>query len=234
MPRQLSLGINLNDDATFENFFLLDQDHKCQVLAVLRNQLVSGDEPFVYLWGPTGCGVSHLLQASCHQASTNGLQVQYLPLAELLDYTPQSLLENLEQLPLICLDDVQLVAGNTHWEEALFSLYNRVRQAHGRLLVGADCTPRELPLQLPDLQSRLGWGPVFQLQSSDDELKTLIIQFRASRRGMELSDDVARYLINRAARDLSELMACLDTLESASLEEKRKLSIPFVKQVFGW
>ena len=51
---------------------------------------------------------------------------------------------------------------------------------------------------------------------------------------MELSDDVARYLINRAARDLSELMACLDTLESASLEEKRKLSIPFVKQVFGW
>ncbi|MEH6468908.1 MAG: DnaA regulatory inactivator Hda [Porticoccus sp.] len=234
MPRQLSLSINLNDDATFENFFLLDQDHKSQVIALLRRQLMSGEESFVYLWGPQDSGISHLLQASCHRAAANGLQVQYLPLAELLDYPPHQLLENLEHMPLICLDDIQLVAGRPVWEEALFSLYNRVRQANGRLLVGADCAPRELPLQLPDLQSRLGWGPVFQLQASDDDVKTLILQFRASRRGMELGDDVARFLINRTARDLSGLMACLDTLEGASLEARRKLSIPFVKQVFDW
>lgn len=234
MPRQLSLRINLNDDATFENFFLLDQDRKHQIVELLRSQLMSGEEPFVYLWGPNGSGVSHLLQASCHRATANDLQVQYLPLSELLDYPPQELLENLEHMPLICLDDIQLVAGNAVWEEALFGLYNRVRQAKGRLLVGADCAPRELPLQLPDLQSRLGWGPVFQLKASDDDVKALILQFRASRRGMELGDDVAMFLINRAARDLSGLMACLDILESASLEARRKLSIPFVKQVFDW
>ena len=234
MPEQLSLRINLNDDATFENFFLQPQDSRHQIVTVLQDQFCSNGESFIYLWGTSGSGVSHLLQASCHQASSQGQTAQYLLLGELLDYPPQQLLENLEQLSLVCLDDLQVVAGNQQWETELFNLYNRIREAGGHLLLGANCSARELPLQLPDLQSRFGWGPVFQLPSVNDEEKTEILQFRASRRGMELSDDVAQYLIHRAARGLGELMSCLETLDEASLEAKRKLSIPFVKQVFGW
>ncbi len=234
MPQQLSLRINLNDDATLENFFLQEQDVNRQVATVLREQLLIGEQPFVYLWGAVGSGVSHLLQASCHQASAQGLSSQYLPLRELLDYPPEQLLEDLEQLTLVCLDDVQVISGHADWERALFDLYNRIKDANGCLLLGADCSAREMPLQLPDLQSRFGWGPVFQLASSDDDKKRQILQFRASRRGMELSDDVACYLTNRTARGLAELMGCLDILEDASLEARRKLSIPFVKQVFGF
>lgn len=234
MPEQLSLRINLNDDATFENFFLQQRDSRHQVVTVLQDQFCSNGESFIYLWGTSGSGVSHLLQASCHQASAQGLTAQYLPLGELLDYPPQQLLEDLEQLSLVCLDDLQIIAGNQQWETALFDLYNRIREVGGHLLLGANCSARELPLQLPDLQSRFGWGPVFQLPTSNDEEKIVILQFRASRRGMELGDDVAQYLINRAARGLGELMNCLETLDEASLEAKRKLSIPFVKQVFGW
>jgi len=234
VPEQLSLRINLNDDATFENFFLQQRDSRHQVVTVLQDQFCSNGESFIYLWGTSGSGVSHLLQASCHQASAQGLTAQYLPLGELLDYPPQQLLEDLEQLSLVCLDDLQIIAGNQQWETALFDLYNRIREVGGHLLLGANCSARELPLQLPDLQSRFGWGPVFQLPTSNDEEKIVILQFRASRRGMELGDDVAQYLINRAARGLGELMSCLETLDEASLEAKRKLSIPFVKQVFGW
>lgn len=234
MPEQLSLRINLNDDATFENFFLQQRDSRHQVVTVLQDQFCSEGESFIYLWGASGSGVSHLLQASCHQASAKGLSAQYLPLGELLDYPPQQLLENLEQLSLVCLDDLQVIAGNQPWETALFGLYNRIRETGGCLLLGANCSVRELPLQLPDLQSRFGWGPVFQLPEANDEEKIAILQFRASRRGMELGGDVAQYLINRTARGLGELMGCLETLDEASLEAKRKLSIPFVKQVFGW
>ena len=234
MPEQLSLRINLNDDATFENFFLQQRDSRHQVVTVFQDQFCSGGESFIYLWGASGSGVSHLLQASCHQASAKGLSAQYLPLSDLLDYPPQQLLENLEQLSLVCLDDLQVIAGNQQWETALFDLYNRIREAGGHLLLGANCSARELPLQLPDLQSRFGWGPVFLLPEANDEEKIAILQFRASRRGMELGDDVAQYLINRAARGLGELMSCLETLDEASLEAKRKLSIPFVKQVFSW
>ena len=255
MPEQLSLSVSLNDDATFKNFFLnrqvsqeggqqgKQQSHqqgnqqnssRHQVVTILQGQLLSGEESFVYVWGASGSGVSHLLQASCHEASANGLSAQYLPLGELLDYPPQQLLENLEQLSLVCLDDLQVIAGNQIWEEALFDLYNRIKDVGGRLLLGAKCSARELPLQLPDLQSRFGWGPIFQLSEPNDDEKKVILQFRASRRGMELNDDVAQYLISRSGRHMGELMGCLDQLEKISLQEGRKLSIPFVKQVFNF
>ena len=242
MPQQLSLRINLNDDATFENFFLKRQDSqqssKSQAVSTLQNQFCSNlgatEESFVYLWGASGSGVSHLLQASCHQASAQDLLAQYLPLKTLLDYPPQQLLDGLEQLSLVCLDDLQVIAGDAAWEEALFGLFNRIKDVGGKLLLGANCSARELPLQLPDLQSRFGWGPVFQLSEPEDDEKMAILQFRASRRGMELNDDVAQYLISRAARNLGELMNCLDKLEEISLQESRKLSIPFVKQVFNF
>lgn len=234
VPRQLSLQIKLNDDATFENFLVQPGDSKQFLIVLLRDLWPKGDEPVMYLWGSRGSGVSHLLQASCHQAAEQGLPVQYLPLSELLDYPPEAVLAELEQLPQVVIDDVQAVAGLPHWEEELFSLFNRIRDAGTRLLVGGTAAPRELPLALPDLKSRLGWGPVFQLESPDDELREQILKYRAARRGMTLDDDVARFLVNRAARDLHGLMDCLDQLEKASMEAKRRLSIPFVKQVFGW
>ena len=234
VPRQLSLQIKLNDDATFENFLVQEGDSKQFLIVLLRDLWPKGDEPVMYLWGSRGSGVSHLLQASCHQAAAQGLPVQYLPLSELLDYPPEDVLADLEQLPQVVIDDVQAVAGLRHWEEGLFSLFNRIRDAGTRLLVGGTAAPRELPLELPDLKSRLGWGPVFQLESPDDALREQVLKYRAARRGMTLDDDVARFLVNRAARDLHGLMDCLDQLEKSSLEAKRRLSIPFVKQVFDW
>jgi DnaA family protein len=241
VPQQLSLSIKLNDDATFENFYVSGSDKGVETVRQQMIDVVDGSfspernpEPFIYLWGGDGSGVSHLLQASCHGASAQSLSAQYLPLTELLDYPPHQLLDNLEQLSLICLDDIQVVAGNSDWELALFDLYNRVRQTECRLLVGANCSVRELSLDLPDLQSRFGWGPVFHLPVPSDEEKKSILQFRAARRGMAMNEDVAGYLITRTARGLNELMCCLDRLEEASLQQRRKLSIPFVKQVFGF
>lgn len=234
MAIQLSLPIKLNDAATFENFLVAQGDSRQLLLTLLRDQWPYGKEPIIYLWGNRGSGVSHLLQASCHAASDRGLSVQYLPLSAMLEYPPTDLLDELEQLPLVCLDDIQLAAGRRDWEEALFGLLNRMRDTGSCLLVGGNVAPRELPLMLPDLQSRLGWGPVFQLETPGDVLREQVVQFRAMRRGMTLDDGVARFLVNRAARDLHGLMDCLDQLESRSLQDKRRLSIPFVKQVFGW
>jgi len=234
VPRQLSLQIKLNDDATFENFLVPRGDSKHFLLTLLRDAWPKSDEQVMYLWGSCGSGVSHLLQASCHQAAANGLPVQYLPVSELLDYPPGDVLSELERLPLVAIDDVQEIAGRRDWEEALFGLFNRMRDVGSHLLLGGSISPREMPLELADLRSRLGWGPVFQLEAPDDAQREEILKFRAKRRGMTLEDEVVRYLVNRADRDLHGLMACLDELEKASLEAKRRLSIPFVKQVFGW
>ena len=236
-PRQLSLNVQLSDDATFNNFFAPENSTHMLALQALRALAQRGDgtERFIYLWGAEGTGTSHLLQATCHAASQQGQQCLYLPLEELAGYAADALLENLDQMDLICLDGLQHVVDQTGWAHALFHFYNRLREnAHCRLLVSADCAPRDLMSALDDLISRMGWGTTFHLTPLTDDQKLHAFKMRALARGIDLSDEVLYFIIQRAARDMLTLFECLQRLDTLSLEEKRRVTIPFVKDVFGW
>ncbi len=220
---QLPLRIGLRDSATFDNFYL-------QGDATLLHLLQGAFEPFIFLWGGRGTGKSHLLQAACHAEAARGGAAAYLPLPQLLDAGP-AVFEGLEAMALVCIDDLQSVVGERAWEEALFHLYNRVRDAGGRLLAAADAGPLALPVALPDLRSRLTWGPVFQLQSLDDAGKLAALQLRAAARGMVLGNDVGNYLLRRIPRDMQALFDLLERLDVASLTAQRRLTIPFVRNL---
>ncbi|MEP6391831.1 MAG: DnaA regulatory inactivator Hda [Halioglobus sp.] len=227
--KQLTLNVGLRDDATIDNFLL--RPALVPMMATLTQQLEPAGEQFVFLHGAADTGKSHLLQASCHRASGGAL---YLPLADLINFPPEQVLEGVDTLGLVCIDDVHLVAGQQPWEHALFHAFNRARQSDCAWLLAADNAPRNLDITLADLQSRLGWGGVFKLPSLDDAVRIEVLQFRAERRGLTLSREVANYIVSRAPRALSELIAVLDALDKASLAEQRALSIPFVKQCLGW
>ena len=137
-------------------------------------------------------------------------------------------------MALVCLDNLDAVAGNKDWEQALFHLCNRARESECRLLFSAAVAPRELNVQLADLQSRLSWGVVMQLPEPGDEDKLEILCFRAHRRGLVLSPEVAAYILARASRSLTDLMQILESLDRESLVQQRQLSIPFVRQCLGW
>ncbi|NIB41981.1 DnaA regulatory inactivator Hda [Pseudomaricurvus alkylphenolicus] len=233
LPKQLSLSVHLNDEATFDNFFIREGQVNAQVVATLKYQLQPMGEQFVFLWGATGVGVTHLLQASCLKAQQEGACSQYLPLTELVGYDPEQLLEDLERLDLVCLDGLQAVQGLPEWERALFRFFNVMRDSGRRLVMAANCGPRELSVNLPDLQSRLNWGLVYQVQPLRDDDKCRALQMRARARGLELSDEVAQFIMHRVSRDLHELFECLHRLDDASLAEQRRLTIPFVKQTLG-
>jgi DnaA-homolog protein len=227
---QLPLAVQLRDDATFDNFYSAEND---LVVDQLMHQLPTGDA-YIYLYGANRCGRSHLLQAACHRADQLALTSVYLPLNDLRDYPPANLFEGLEQLSLVCLDDIQLLAGDAEWEQQLFHLYNRLQQRGGKLLVSANCAVRELPLTLADLASRLSWGAVYQLKNLNDEQLTQAFKLRANKRGLELSDEVAQYIYHRCHRDTRALINVLEQLDSASLKQQRRLTVPFVKATLGW
>jgi DnaA family protein len=218
---QLPLRIGLRDSATFANFYPGANTGACHVLQQSR-------EPFIYLWGASGSGKSHLLQAACHEATADGGQAIYLPLDE--PGIALSMLDGLENMALVCLDGLETVAGNREWETALFHLYNRLRDSGNRLLAAGNASPAALGLGLPDLVSRLGWGPVFQLQPLADEDKAAALRLRAINRGMEMPPEVAIYLLQRVPRDMHALFALLERLDESSLAAQRKLTIPFVRQ----
>lgn len=246
MADQLGLPLSLRNEATFANFLAEAGSPRDQVVRLLRDRADAplGGETAIYLWGAEGTGCNHLLQATCHHYSHRGRGAQYLPLGELRDMAagaqgledldPESLLADLEYQPLVCLSGLEAVAGDRAFEIALFSLFNRIREQGNLLLVGADRGPRELPLLLPDLQSRLASGLVFHLPPYSLEEKSAILRFRAARLGIELGDEVAGFILNRGERSLDTLMGYLARLDRASLRAQRRVTVPFVKAVFGW
>jgi DnaA family protein len=228
MNRQLALAIQLNHEATLADFCWGDNSLLQQELTT---SLDSQGEGFFYLWGVAGCGKSHLLQACC-QLKPHASAI-YLPLQVLKEWGPESI-DDLGEQSLIAIDDIDAIAGDKAWEEAVFHLYNKGRD-NGKtiLLISGKQSATSLPIQLPDLRSRLAWGLVVQLNELSDELKIKTIQQQALKRGFELSISVGQFLINRCARNMHDLQGILDNLDKASLAAQRRITVPFVKAVLN-
>ncbi|GIX30282.1 MAG: DnaA regulatory inactivator Hda [Porticoccaceae bacterium] len=227
MTGQLPLAVALREEATFANFLVTDAV-RGQAVAALCGGLAGGG--LVYLWGKAGAGASHLAQATCHEARGGH---QWLPLAELGGCDPAALTEGLEALAVVALDDLQLAAGDGAWERALFALHNGLQRRGGLLVVTADRPPRALPLGLPDLASRLAAGLVFHLPAYGDEAKRAVLCFRARRRGLELSEEAADWLLRRHSRHLVDLLALLDWLDLEALRHQRRLTVPFLRALLA-
>lgn len=226
MPDQLPLHIGLRDSATFTNFFPANNE---QLISELRRCSMNQGEHFIFFYGIKGTGKSHCLQAVCHLATQQRLRATYLPMRD-IQSMPVDVLEGLEEFDVVCIDDMQSIAGNREWEVAIFNLYNRIRDNSGYLMVAADNQLANLGISLKDLQSRLAWGLSFQLEKLDDIALAMALQLRAKARGMELPDDVATYILKRSSREMNSLFSLLEKLDKASLVEQRKLTIPFVKK----
>lgn len=229
MTLQLPLvGIGLTSSASFANYVPATDN---QAIPRIMQEVISGQgESCLYLWGEHGTGKSHLLQAACQQISQQGGTPVYLPLATFSQHSPD-ILEDLDALDLICLDDLQAIIGLNEWERAVFRLFNVLREAHIPLLMAAHTAPKQLGLHLPDLISRLSWGGVFSLTALDQDGLIHALQKHAQERGLELSTKVARYLIDRSPHDMATLIEWLQILDYASLSARRKLTLPFVREV---
>lgn len=226
MAEQLALNLRLRDAAVFEGYHAGENGSAVQALVGLAQ---GEGEAQVFLWGAAQTGKTHLLQAVCHRASARGLASAYLPLTELGHEA--EVLAGLEDVQVLALDDVESVVGRPDWERALFNLINGLRERGHRLVLASRQNPTHLPVALPDLASRLLWGPVFHLAPLDDEAKLIVLTQRAARRGFELPVDAARYMLRHHPRDLGYLLGLLDTLDEATLAAQRRATIPFIRRV---
>jgi len=228
-PTQLVLGVHLQDEARFSNFVVTAANS--QLLENLQGE--DSSRQFIYIWGNPGSGRTHLLQALCHQQAELGNAVLYLPLGE-REHFGVELLQGANTLSMVCLDDVDELAGDADWEAALFNLYNEVLESDTRLLIAASVPPKKLAITLPDLQSRLQSCLVYQMQQPADDAKEEILRLRAANRGMNIEKGVAEFIVQRAERSLTGLMAILDQLDRVTLEKGRRVTIPLVKEIMQW
>lgn len=221
---QLVLPLRLDDHAVFESFWPAGND---EPVSYLRSLTESGKGPGCWLWGAGATGKTHLLQAVC---SGIGDHSAYLPLSELAPAGPR-VLEGLTSRRAVCLDDVDSVVGEQAWELALFGLCNQLLDARGLLVVSAAGAPRECAFLMPDLKSRMSTLATFHLQPLPDTERLRALQLRARHRGLELPEETGNYLLTRSRRDMATLYETLDRLDLAALTAKRRLTIPFVRDV---
>jgi DnaA family protein len=227
------LALKFPDDETFASFY---PGQNASLLTQLRNSVVGLGEPVLYMWGEAGSGRSHLLHALCSEVDERGESVAYIPLHHYQGMT-LDIFENMEKVSLVCIDNIDAIAGNKKWEKALFDFYNRWsdnknnRTVGSSLILCANTLPKQLNIKLDDLVSRLEWGACYYLSPLSDEDKLGALQLRAQLKGMKLPVDVGRFLLNRLSREMGTLLKTLDKLDNASLVAKRKLTIPFVKEV---
>lgn len=227
--QQLPLDLRLSERARLASFVAAEGNTLVPILAQLAEGSAAA-ETQVYLHGPTATGKTHLLHAVCAAAHAAGRASVYLPVAEWVGRErPEVILDGMQQLPVLALDQIETVTASLDWAQALFSLINGVREQGGRLVVAGRTAPEALVCALPDLRSRLTWGPVFRLDPPDEPKLKAILTRHAAERGLQLNEPVATYLLRREARNLPRLLKLLDQLDLAALTEQRALTVPFVK-----
>jgi len=134
----------------------------------------------------------------------------------------------------VCLDDLDQIAGNPEWEEAIFNLYNQRQDLQLPIYFTAREVVKNIPFCLPDLASRLSLCLSFQLPVlGDNDLKAMM-SLRASSRGIVINDACVDYMLVRANRNTNVLMDILQTIDQETLVHSRKVTVPFLKSIMGW
>ncbi len=219
MPQQLTLDIRPEQNPTLENYIA---GANAELVARLRALAQPRTFDAVYLYGPPGCGRSHLLCATRAAADAAGRRAIYV-VGE----------EAGAELPcptggLLVVDDVDRLDATA--QVALFRAFNSARLAGLALLLAGPCPPLELTLR-EDLRTRIGQAIVYAVKPLSDEEKAATLHSQASQRGMKMEDEVIGYMLRHAERDLPALMAVLDELDRASLERKRPVTVPLLKEM---
>jgi DnaA-homolog protein len=227
---QLPLGIRLRDTSVFASYFAGRNQAVVDVLLALGVPSASRAPTCIWLHGPAAVGKTHLLQALCSRADSDGSTAAYVPLPQVKALS-EELLSGYGQFALVCLDDAEAIAALDGWERALFRLHQELDERGGRLIISGSAPPAALGFKLRDLASRLNGGLVLTLQPLDEDEQIAALQLRAQLRGFELPDDTAQFLLRRLPRDMASLCVFLDQLDEASLIAQRRLTVPFVREV---
>jgi DnaA family protein len=213
---QLLLDIAPDWSPTLENFVAGRNE---ELIATLPQMLV-GDiaERSIYLWGEANSGKTHLLLAILGAAHELGLS------------TAQASKNVPGMAQVVAVDNVEGLDAEAQVE--LFTLYNRMRDSGGLLIVSGNAAPAHLQLR-DDLRTRLGWGLVYELQPLSDEEKAAALAAHAAARGFELPAEVTQYLLRHGRRDWPYLLATLDALDTQCLRLQRGASVPLLKEVMA-
>ena len=235
-PRQFALDISKTPEPGLSNFIDPHPGNSAISIVDVLNKISSSwetntpiqhDFSWLYCWGADGSGKTHLLKAMLAKAIELGKSAIYLHPSDTATWS--ALEKRIEQLPnALLIDDVQSL--NTEQQALLFRLQIESKEKPGSLLfITGNQSIAGLNLR-DDVKSRLGWGMNFELSVLSDSQKIIAINQAAQERGINLSQDVAPWLLSNFHRDLPSLLSLIEALDHFSLERKRAVTLPLLRE----
>jgi len=236
---QMALPFVHADKASFDNFWVGRNTELVSALKRISELPSSGEginNQAIYFYGSPGSGKSHLLFAATRAANEtqSGLSTanhtSYLSLNN--DRVVVEMLPLINAAGLVCVDNIQAWAGDRHKENALFTLFEQIKHSGGQLIVSAIQPPAGTGFVINDLVSRLASGLLYPIYQLNDDERFAAIKLRANQRGLKIADDAVKYFVSRSSRDTHELFKILDHIDKTSLAEQRRITIPFLQNLF--
>ncbi|MDD2366937.1 MAG: DnaA/Hda family protein [Desulfuromonadaceae bacterium] len=180
-------------------------------------------ESLLYLYGPSGSGKTHLLK------SIAGVKLPYLSLTD--HQTPDRLISTFAKSAGLIIDDMQAMPDDADLRRTLWQLFNDFHTSGRLIAMAGSLPPREL-LNIDDhLTSRLLWGLVAHLDTSDDNSRKMIIKKVADDRQIRISDDVINYILVTTSREVGDLISFFEQLYKFSMVKKRRITLPLAREV---
>lgn len=222
--RQIPLAIGPAPAHSFDSYLPGGNGAAVAHLRALASGLSQTTQPApVYLWGPPGCGKTHLLRALADAAQAHGLRADAFGKGSRPPWPFDA------HCALLLFDDCESL--DEAQQQAAFGLFVEAGVHGVQIAAAGSLPPVDLALR-DDLRSRLGWGHVFALEPLAESDARAALRREADRRGIFLSDDVMGYLLTRFTRDMQHLMALLERLDEFALSQHRAITVPLLRRMF--
>ena len=224
-PKQLTFPWNTINKSSLEGFYTSKDN--LHLVSILKDKTFHDD---LFIYGSKESGKTYLLQAMCNSYSSDNKSSLYIPLENAMNYGVE-IFESLENIQLICLDGIENVISKIEWEKAIFNLINKTLISKSRLIITSSEDLESLNFVLPDLESRLRKIEGYELTPIQDKDILDALIYISKLKSINLGDKEARYLVTYAQRNISNLVKILESLDQLSMEMKRKITIPLIKEV---
>ena len=228
-PEQLHLKVQLDDSISLDKF--INCDSTKDFLNILRNTTEdSSVSNFYLIWGDTGRGKSYVMQGLHRMYLEDGKQTFHFSFSD-NNVASTEILSNLNSLEALFIEDLELMEISEDWEKAMFNLINECRISGTKIYLSSNIVPKDLPISLQDLASRLSSFTAIEIPEITEEEKIQALMQSAKRKGFLLDDKTIKYIINFTSRSLSDLLRLLNELDSFSLKKKKKISPSLVREM---
>ena len=221
-PKQLTFPWEKNFKSSVKGFYCDPNNKK------LFEELINFDGDDVFIYGTNNIGKTYLLQAICNYYNSDSRSSLYIPLMDVKNYDT-AIIDNVSSLDLVCIDGLDQIVNNSEWEIALFNLINSSLNTECRLIFSANFTNKTLQFGLPDFESRIKKLNSFEMTPVQDVYLKEALLHISEFRSINLGEKEVKYLLGYTKRNLSDLVSILERLDSLSMELKRKITIPLIK-----